>query len=1305
MIPKSAQNRLQRFVQDAKSLLVKNIQEILSNRYEIWPDGRASRISDLPTSDSDTIHTARMLRERLGNLEDALPDETSDKSAVAVKQLIAEQAFTVLNRFCALKMCEERGIFMHIIDEGMKSKNFQAYDSVTGGGVIGSQYHRYQLFLESVFDELSIEMPSIFNRYSPYGLIFPDEQALTDLLELINAEDLINYYDEASGLTLNYWKEDETLGWLFQYYNSIDERKKMRAESNQPRNSREMAVRNQFFTPEYVVRYLTDNTLGRIWYEMTGGSPAIINYCEYLVYRKGEEIPHRDIKEPTEITMLDPTCGSMHFGMYAFGVFEVIYMDAWDNHPKLLMKYRARKNEDGTVSTVNREEFHAMVPKLILENNIYGAEIDPRALQIAALSLWLRAQRSYSEQGLSLTSNRPLITKSNLVLCEPMPGNKKMLKDLMKGFSHPMQVLVNFIWDKMKLVGEAGLLIKMEDEIDGELDNIRKNWYRINKQESLAIEDNAEQIEEKRQIAQLNSKEAKENFFKNVVDKLHKALIELTQQLSENEGYENVLFAEDALRGLSFIELCNKRFDVIVMNPPFGEGSKNTVSYFNTIYSKWTKNIICVFFDRMHEMLLQKGKLGAIFDRTVLIKSSYESFRRKNLCGYISNCADTGWGVLDANVETSTIILNNYISRQEGIFINLLDISSEDKGHELKSIIEKKDFNNKNIYIVNSQEFLQLPNSIIGYYIDKYVLSFFNFRNLQEHGFTALFGSSFIPPEMFYRNFYEIDNKENKFVQLYHGGAFSMFYKTYRELVAWGDGTIALASKSNIRNVSAYFKQGIGYGKRGEILDAHFVRKGACFTHEGHLIPLDSRDDMFSVLSFINSLYSQYIINQYCEQHKSNGYVNLLPMPSYENSTLLLKDLVNKIIDLKRNFYSLDETSLEYHGFVSKLVKELTLKENFQHFQNKLTNLYSDYQSLVKQNDNLWMDLAGIIPDSEFRQTLNDYKSKRPYEELLSIDGASTNNIINQQVLAQEIVQELVGIAFGRWDIRYTKDKPVPDFGDVFDPLPFMPVVSLKDNEKDGYPLELPQDAIIKGCEIVRYIRKAMDYIWGDQADDIEYELCQLIGTNSLQIYLDNPNGFFAYHFTRYTKSRRKAPIYWPLTSEEGTVTYWVYYPQLDDRTLPNIIHKLNEEIISLKAELQTTGDKNQTNDLSNKILDLQSMSEELERIVDLPYKPNQDDGVPVTAAPLRHLFKNKKWVTECEENWKKLEEGEYDWSHLAYTLYPARIRQKAKKDWCMALTHGLEELCENKPKEKKPRPKKEVQQQHTLFDLDDNDN
>lgn len=1302
MISQSAKKVLEKFVSTAKNLLMQNVTELLQQYYGIWADGHTIPVEQLANQDTDIIHTARMLRERMKHLLAALPESETQKEKLSVGQLIAEQAFTQLNRFCALRMCEERELILESIHGGYDSVGFQSYDSIASQ-IAMPKYNRYKWYLHSIFDELSVELPAVFDRFSPYGLVFPDENTLLRLLELINDPQLSEWYDEQNGMTVNFWKEDETLGWMFQDYNSLEERRKMREESNKPRNSREMAVRNQFFTPEYIVRFLTDNSLGRIWYEMTGGKSRIgEEQCLYMVRRPDEVLEERAIKEPTEILSMDPTCGSMHFGLYLYEVYEYIYMDAWDNHPELLVKFR---------EVHTRDSFHREVPKLILENNIYGCEIDPRALQLAALSLWLRAQRSYGEMGIE-ASERPLIKKSNLVLAEAMPGNKKLLKGLMEELDKPMQNLIKKIWDKMQFVGEAGLLFKMEKEIDEEIDYLRTNWAKVNQYRYASLFDTDE---EKAKIEMENEarrvlKENKEEFFKEITERLKEALQQLSAKLSEEEGYENALFSDDATRGFAFIELCQKRFDCIVMNPPFGEGSEHTSGYLDANYPAWCRNLVCAFFDRMQEMLDDNGRLGAIFDRTVMIKSSYESFRKRNLCGYITHCADTGWGVLDASVETSTLVISKLQTTQKALFIDRLNINANDKEQKLRSTIASFPLPDEEvkIYEERSIEFNNLPNTIIGYYLGEEILELFNYDNLERRGFTALFGTSFMPPEMFYRNFYEVKNERNKFRCLYHGGSFTMFYKTHRELVMWGDGTIASASKSNMRNTASNFLQGVGYGKRGEILDAHLVRKDYCFTHEGHMIPIYNNDELKIVLSFINSMYSQYVINQYCEQHKSNGYVNLLPMPDYPSRQSEIENIVNEIIVIKRNFFSLDETNLEYHGLIAQLNISSTIETALDNLQSAITADYNRYQEFVEQNDDLWMDLAKIDRDSDFRKTLNEYKSRRPYEELLSIDGASSQNIIDKKVMAQEIMMELVGMAFGRWDTAYSKgQKAVPDFSDVFEALPFMPAVSLREVPV-GYAVNVPEDGILNNqiegaiCLSSR-VRDVMHYLWAERADDLEYELCQLIGCKNLQAYFDSPTGFFEYHFKRYTKSRRKAPIYWPLSSEDGSLTYWVYYPKLSKNTLPSLILKLRDENEAIRSNINNAlvaHDKVLETNLRAQQQQVEGMIEEITRIIDLGYEPNHDDGVPVTSCPLVNLVRHRGWNTECAANLEELQKGEYDWSHLAMSMFPSRVTQKAKKDWCMALTHGLEHLCENKPKEKKPRKKKEATEQ-SLFNFE----
>ncbi|MBF0234380.1 MAG: hypothetical protein HQK65_15270 [Desulfamplus sp.] len=341
----TTRNRLQRFVSEARSLLSDEFTRQMQNDYGMDPEaGSISDIANLPHLNDTQHQTAKLLRDTMDHYQASNPDSNTKE---IIARIVREQAFTVLNRLCALRMAESRGILIESIAKGYNSKGFQLYGRVakTSLGETGDIYRNY---LFSVFDEFAIDLAVLFDRYSPMGRLFPKESVLLELLEKINDVELEDL-----------WAEDETIGWIYQYFNSKEELKKMRDESSAPRNSRELAVRNQFFTPRYVVEFLTDNTLGRIWYEMTQGNTKLRDQCRYLVRRpneiflaKGEKAPeqndndmdlsqeellnqavyieHRPIKDPREILMLDPACGSMHFGLYAFDLFKKIYEEAWD---------------------------------------------------------------------------------------------------------------------------------------------------------------------------------------------------------------------------------------------------------------------------------------------------------------------------------------------------------------------------------------------------------------------------------------------------------------------------------------------------------------------------------------------------------------------------------------------------------------------------------------------------------------------------------------------------------------------------------------------------------------------------------------------------------------------------------------------------------------------------------------------------------------------------------------------------------------------------------------------------------------
>ena len=195
---------------------------------------------------------------------------------------------------------------------------------------------------------------------------------------------------------------------------------------------------------------------------------------------------------------------------------------------------------------------------------------------------------------------------------------------------------------------------------------------------------------------------------------------------------------------------------------------------------------------------------------------------------------------------------------------------------------------------------------------------------------------------------------------------------------------------------------------------------------------------------------------------------------------------------------------------------------------------------------------------------------------------------------------------------------------------------------------------------------------------------------------------FFAFHLQRYSKSRRKAPIYWPLSTTSGSYTLWVYYPRLTSQTLYTAINDFVEpKLKQVGAEVTALRNKgsNRTRDDEKQFEALQAFELELIELRDTllklapTYKPNHDDGVQISAAPLWPLFRHKPWQKVLKDTWEKLKKGDYDWAHLAMYYWPDRVRVKCKTDKSLAIAHGLEDLYiepEAEPKKTRGRKKGE---------------
>lgn len=1314
---KPTRNALARMVGAARQILKDDITKQLQSDFRLQPDGAALALDGLT---EDQRVAAIELRELLEHYAASEPGTEQTRRKEAFSRLAREIGFTILNRLAALRLCEERGLVIECVRKGMASDGVRMFEMLAHGA-LGTRYQTYRVFIENLFDELALDLGALFDRHLPLSRVFPSERALEQVLALLNDPALAHL-----------WREDETIGWIYQYYNDESERKQMRDESQAPRNSRELAVRNQFFTPRYVVEFLTDNTLGRIWYEMRGGDTRLAKDCRYLVrVPAGSEqysvnsvqssvdseqsdairpspLAIRPKKDPREILMLDPAGGSGHFGLYCFDLFETIYAEAYDD-PDLAPKLRA--------DFPDRDEFLRQIPRLILEHNIHIIDIDPRACQIAALALWLRAQRGWQKMNLKPEA-RPRIRKVNVVCAEPMPGEKDLLEEFVAQLE-PKELgqLVRFVFERMKLAGEAGSLLKIEEDLRDKIERLRKKAGPLF---------------------------AQGDFWDNAEARVLEALQAYAEQAANGNTTRRRLFADDAAQGFAFIDLCRKKYDVVLMNPPFGLSPEELYMYLAKDYPDTFIDLLGAFIERAH-ILSQTGYIGAITSRACLYTKTLLDWRKRFLSGKIIALADLGMGVLDAAmVRACAYVLPGGDARTTGIFIDLR--KSETKTEDLSnSIVLLNDGNTSSgqTYLCPADLFDDIPQHRILYWLSPWFWS--RVKTLQP--FEPQIGSvraglTTYDNERFIRASWEISpnhiGQQSDWVFISKGGYYGTFYADIHLVVKWKDKGSEVGAfnrqrydtdAQSRRGSKYYLRPALTYSRRTDYFSARLLPTNCFFTDKGPAILSESNASPLYLLGLFNSnLFRALVHSQSQGGCFETGVLKLLPwITPTENAKHSIELLAREIWETKSRIFSRSEVDA---NFVLAFDKKASLAQTHEHLLSSSEFVNTEVQTKA--------DRISELVESEYELTLDDYEALDVFQNDHEIK--ETLAILAVSDFTALAVSYLIGCAFGRWDIRIALDPTlVPRLQDPFDPLPVCPpgmlvgtdglpatpktivseewlrarpnaitlpdIAKLKANRSPltttHYPLAIAWDGILVDdpgldgnaahpADIVRRVRDALSMLWGDRAQAIEDEACEILGVGDLRDYFRKPTGFFADHLKRYSKSRRQAPIYLPLSTTSGRLTVWVYYHRLTQDTLFTIVNQyVNPKIESVDKRVDqlaeklngasgknTTDLREQLNDAKEFLSELREFRTELLRVAQLPYKPNLNDGVIITVAPLHKLFRLRKWATDTAAVWKKLEAGEYDWSHMAFNIWTSRVKKKCETDRSIAIAHGLEHLC-----------------------------
>ncbi|MDD3695031.1 MAG: hypothetical protein PHG44_03585 [Lentisphaeria bacterium] len=1159
-----------------------------------------------------------------------------------------------------------------------------------------------------------------------------------------------------------------------------------------------------------MVEFLTDNTLGRIWYEMTKGETGLNDSCRYLVRRpneifldEGQEIPepdestenmsqeellrhtvhilHRPLKDPRDIRMLDPACGSMHFGLYAFDLFERIYDEAWEI--EAARGSGAFTRSEGlkplTETYACKEAFLRDVPRLIIERNIHGIDIDPRAVQIAGLSLWLRAQKSWQAQGVK-SPDRPQVQRSNIVCAEPMPGEVDMLDE----FAAQLQPkvlgqLVRIIFEKMKLAGEAGSLLRIEEDIKDAIADAHSEYQKFilqQKKEKGFLPGMAP--ERQATLFDFADLPKEDDFWYTAEQRVIDALRDYAEGASSTETCRRRMFAEDAARGFVFIDLSRKTFDVALMNPPFGESSKHSKKYIDEQYKTAKTDLGMAFVTRWLSRLRNMGFLGAITNRVFLANQKLGKWRDETLIGEQARLmcmADLGIGVLDALVEATAYTLAPIKGKSlcDAVFCRVLD--SRTKDITLQALTRWLETESGSRHVLGLQQFQHVPSSIMCYWLPKAALRLLSEGlRLCDVNMDAKQGMASGDDFRFFRLWWEVaaesiatsgPAQKDAWVPLVKGGEYSPLVDSPHLLVDWrknGAGTKAYVVGRYpylngdwgwvVKNSDSYFREGLSYPARtASDFSPRIMPRGCIFSAKGQAILGGTTEDLVLYLFGAYSRFYKAIVEAFLGSGDSSvsgsaakdirsGLLNDLPHPlpqSHASERLLqmISDVLWRLRDLERY----DETSRYFSGpWTSAKIRRIDTESSSQTSQrlNSVELLCSVNKEIettqalafgMSQSD--WQqvcELAGQHPvdypegnlpledvlrllgltDSDLvaecvsrcgasRQiTKKAYIADRRLELIAHATRRSIRTIANSDDVAQAVAEEErpriavasvsygVGLAFCRWKIRTTgacdHDRSIED---LFEPLPV------------SAPCQIPKDEwpstarVILGCDadrgddLVRLVRSAL-LLDEDDGPALEEEICSLLRVGSLTEYLTSNNGFFADHLSKYSQSRRQAPIYWPLSTPSGAYTLWLYYHRLTDQTLYTCVNDFVEpklkQVAEEAARLRTKSARSSSEEkdlerLSNLELELRDFRDELLRIARF-WKPNLNDGVQITAAPLWRLFQHRQWQARLRETWEKLEAGDYDWAHLALSIWPDRVVRASHKDRSYAIAHDLED-------------------------------
>lgn len=557
--------------------------------------------------------------------------------------VIEEVAYTWFNRLIAIRYMEVNNYLpskVRVLSSETKGKvdpdiltEYQYTDLPVNKEEVasllaqGNREGAFRKLLVAQCNELNEMMDFLFEKVADYTeLLLPES--------LLHADSLINRL--VSDLEEGDFQEVEVIGWLYQFYMS-EKKEQVGGLKNNAVKKENLPVVTQLFTPKWIVQYMVQNSLGKLYDEWKPENNLVKEWEYYL--KSSEKLPIPDITALEEIKLIDPACGSGHILVYAFDLMYDMYLEAG---------YSERD-----------------IPRLIIEKNLYGLDIDKRAVQMASFALMMKGQEKYRrflKKADDLKLNIHEFVDSEAISDEALSFVAEKVGDVS---------WVTSLWEEFELAKQFGSLIVPKETASIYLECIK----------------------------------CIESYNLETADLLEGAyIIELKEKF--------IPLLEQAY-------LLALKYEVVVTNPPYHNKYNSVLKKFmNDNYKQYKSDLYSAFIFRCSHMTINKGFAGLMTPFTWMFISSHEKLRQ-----YIINNQCISSLVLPeyhacydiAHVPVCTFVIQNQTNETSGHYLDLSSFKGEQSQWVRKAAKSNVSFK----YMFNSRNFRDIPGIPIAFWISE----------------------------------------------------------------------------------------------------------------------------------------------------------------------------------------------------------------------------------------------------------------------------------------------------------------------------------------------------------------------------------------------------------------------------------------------------------------------------------------------------------------------------------------------------------------------------------------------------------